>query len=94
GARDDKDRRPYVSVKIELHRLVDELPETEVIPARRFLEYLRDTRREPVLDSLMHAPEDDEPLTPADEAAMEEAKAAYRRGDYLTADEAKREILA
>jgi hypothetical protein len=42
----------------------------------------------------MHAPEDDEPLTPADEAAMEEAKAAYRRGDYLTADEAKREILA
>ena len=83
-----------MSVKIALHRLVDELPDTEIIPARRFLEYLRDTRHEPVLESLVHAPEDDEPLTPEDEAAMEGAKAAYRRGDYLTADEAKREILA
>ncbi len=26
----------------ELHRLVDELPEGELLPAERFLEYLRD----------------------------------------------------
>ena len=85
--------RPKVSVKIELHRLVDELPETEIIPATRFLEYLRETRSDPVLHSLIHAPTDDEPLTPADEAAIEEAKTAYRRGEYLSADEAKRELL-
>jgi hypothetical protein len=83
-----------VSIKTELHRLVDELPDTEIIPAKRFLEYLRDTRHDPVLDSLLLAPDDDEPLTPADDAAIEEAKAAYRRGEYLSSDEAKRELLA
>jgi len=83
-----------VSVKTELHRLVDELPETEVMPAKRFLEYLRDTHDDPVLRSLLNAPIDDEPLTPDDVAAIEEAKAAYRRGDYVSAHEAKRELLS
>jgi hypothetical protein len=84
-----------VSGKSELHRLVDELPDTEAIPAQRFLEYLRDMHGEndAVLRSLANAPADDEPLTPEDLAAIEEARVAYRRGHYVSADEAKRELL-
>ena len=82
-----------MSVKTELHRLVDELPETEVLPAKRFLEYLRDTHDDPVLRSLLQAPEDDEPLTPEDVAAIKEAKSAYRRGGAISAIAAKRDLL-
>jgi hypothetical protein len=82
-----------VSAKADLHRLIDELPEAEVAPARRFLEFLRDCHGDPVLRSLLRAPEDDEPLLPEDVAAIEEAKAAYRRGDAISADAAKRELL-
>ena len=33
-----------MAVKENLHRLVDELPETELKAAQRFLEYLRDSQ--------------------------------------------------
>ena len=82
-----------MATKTELHQLVDELPESEIAPAKRFLEYLRDTHADPVLRSLLMAPEDDEPLTQDDVAAIEEGQAAYRWGDYLSAEAAKRELL-
>lgn len=74
------------TTKASLHRLVDELPERELATAERFLAYLRDTY-DPVLRSLEDAPEDDEPLTREDEAAIEEGRAAYRRGETVTLGE-------
>lgn len=71
------------TTKARLHRLVDELPERGLVAADRFLAYLRDAY-DPVLRSLEDAPEDDEPLTLADEAAIEEGRAAYQRGETVT----------
>ena len=80
-----------MTAKEELYRLVDALPERETHAARRFLEYLRDAGRtgvvdgdDPVMRAFMAAPEDDEPLTDEDVAAIEEAKAEIARGEYIT----------
>ncbi|MBI4505785.1 MAG: hypothetical protein HY691_09645 [Chloroflexi bacterium] len=76
-----------------LHRLVDELPDGELHAAARFLEYLHDLGSDPLMRLLDEAPEDDEPLTPEEEAALAEGEEAYRRGDYRPW-EAVREELA
>ena len=81
-----------MSTRATLHRLVDELPESELDAAARFLEYLRDTYiDDPVLRSLRGAPEDDEPLTEEDEERIREGWEAYRGGETLTLDEYERE---
>jgi predicted transcriptional regulator len=82
-----------MTTKIELHDLVDKLPEEELATAMRFLEYLRDTHADPVLRALEEAPYDDEPLTDADIAAIEKGKADYRQGRFITSEEAKRRLL-
>jgi hypothetical protein len=48
-----------------LHRLIDELPESELAAAERFLHYLRATA-DPVLRALLEAPLDNEPETEPD----------------------------
>jgi hypothetical protein len=80
------------SAKAELHRLVDALPEREVHAARRFLEYLRDAG-DPVLRAFMEAPEDDEPLTPEEEAAIREGQEALARGEVRPWEEIRAELL-
>ena len=62
-----------MSLKKELHELVDNLSEHEMRAARRLLEYVRETSRDPVLRVLWDAPSDDEPLTPEEAAAASEA---------------------
>lgn len=77
--------------KTELHRLVDELPKSELDAAARYLAYLRDTA-DPLVRFLDDAPEDDEPLTPEDEAAIDEARAEYRRGETRSWEEVREEL--
>ena len=48
-----------MTIKEDLHRLVDELPKKELPVAKRYLEYLRNMG-DPFLRTLMEAPEDDE----------------------------------
>jgi hypothetical protein len=69
---------------------VDELPPEELQAARRSLQYLR-SYGDPFYRALMEAPVDDEPLTPEEEAAIEEARAAYRRGDWVSWEEFEQE---
>ena len=57
-----------MTIKEDLHRLVDELPKKELPVAKRYLEYLRNMG-DPVLRSFMEAPEDDEEET-EEETAM------------------------
>lgn len=78
------------ATKEELHRLVDALPETEVAVARRVLEALGTIAADAVMYSLKDAPIDDEPTTPEEDASSAEAWAEYRRGEALSAEEAKR----
>ncbi len=73
----------------KLHRLIEELPEREVQPAERFLEYLRNVGSDSVLRVFMEAPVDDEPLTPEDERAIREADDELARGEGIPWEEAR-----
>ena len=83
-----------MTTKEKVHRVIDELPESELHTALRFLEYLRDVRGDPLLRALMEAPEDDEPLTPEEAQGVDEAWQEYLRGEAVSAEEAKRELLS
>jgi hypothetical protein len=74
-----------------LHRLVDDLPETEIVRAERLLAVLKDTA-EPPLGMFENVPEDDEPETAEEVAAVAEAWREHREGKSLTTEELKREL--
>jgi hypothetical protein len=74
-----------MALRDSLHRLVDDLPESEINRAERLLRVLKETA-EP-LYTLENAPEDDEPETPEEAAAVEEAWREYREGKSLTTEE-------
>jgi hypothetical protein len=62
-----------------LHRLIEDLPETELTRAERVLEALKETA-EGAVHSLENAPEDDEPETPEETAAVVQAWQEHREG--------------
>jgi hypothetical protein len=45
-----------MTVRDDLHHLVDELPDAELLAARRYREYLRDVGTDSVLRALTSAP--------------------------------------
>ena len=77
--------------KKDLKGLIDQLPESELQAARRFLEYLRDTC-DPVLQAFLNAPEDDEPETEEKRTVVAEAYEALTRGDVVSDQELEREL--
>lgn len=77
--------------KEQLHRLVDGLPDSEVHAARRYLEYLHNLQ-DPVLRAFLEAPEDDEPETPEERAAVAEAREDFKAGRVVTLEQVKREL--
>jgi|SRR6266540_1347068 len=81
-----------VSNKDRLHRLVEELPESEVSAAERYLAYLRLAREDPVLHTILTAPEDHEQETDEERAAVAEAREDLKEGRVVSLDEAKREL--
>ena len=74
-----------------LHRLIDELPESDLTAAERFLNYLRATA-DPVLRALLEAPLDDEPETEEERHAVQEAREELARGEVRTLEEVRREL--
>ena len=81
-----------MSLREELHHVVDDLPESELATAKRFLVYLCMTGRDALLRTLLDAPEDDEDETPEEAAAVAEAREAVARGDVFTLDEVRGEL--
>jgi len=73
----------------DLHTLLDAIPEDRLPAVREALERLAD----PVLLAFLMAPEDDEPLTDEDIAAIEEGKADIARGDTVPLEEVERRLL-
>ncbi len=67
-----------MATREELHRLVDELPETELDAARSLLDDLRNGM-------------DDDTLTPEELAEIERGREAIRRGEYITMEEYRRQ---
>jgi hypothetical protein len=62
-----------MSTRDSLHRLIDELPESELEAAARFLQDLHATT-DPVLRALPDAPLDDEPETAEERWLVQEAR--------------------
>jgi hypothetical protein len=80
-----------MSTRDSLHRLLDELPESELATAERFLHYLRATA-DPVLRALLEAPPDDEAETEEERQAVQEAREELARGEVRTLEEVRREL--
>lgn len=66
-----------MTIKERLHKLVDELSEQEADDALRYLAQRREDR---VIAAFRDAPEDDEPVTAADERALAEVQADRAAG--------------
>lgn len=80
-----------MTAKEKLHRIVNALPESELTAAERYLEYLAQSA-DPVALACELAPEDDEPVTDEDRAAIEEARAEIAAGRGIPFDQVKREL--
>lgn len=80
-----------MTVKEELYRLVA-LPESELDAAWGFLETLRRHPGDPFLQALAKAQEDDEPETPDEAAAVEEARRELARGEVIPDEEVWRRL--
>ncbi|HET9320833.1 MAG TPA: hypothetical protein VFO27_13695 [Bryobacteraceae bacterium] len=66
-----------MNAKEDLHRLVDQLADSEIETARQTLERL-------------NIAVDDDPVSPEELAEIEEGSAQIDRGEYLTLEEFKR----
>ena len=80
-----------MTTKATLHQLIEELPESELVAAERFLAYLRDMA-DPVRRALLTAPWDDEPETEDERQAIEEARDELAQGEVYLLDEVRREL--
>jgi hypothetical protein len=79
-----------------LHRLIDEVPEAELPGALRMVEEFLAARvagSEELPRVETNGSDDGEPLTPEDEAALEEAYADVAAGRLVSHEEARRRLL-
>ena len=74
--------------KDDLHLLIDQLPDNELLPAMRYLEYLRNVG-DLVLKTLMEAP-DDELETDEERIAVTEGYDDVAQGKVVTLDDVRR----
>jgi hypothetical protein len=77
-----------MTAKEKLRQAVEELSELEAEQALAFIARRREP--DPVLKFFENAPLDDEPLTPEEEASLDEAWA--QRGDAVPLDKFRREF--
>lgn len=82
---------PTICHRGTLHRLVDALPEEDLTIAGRLLAGLTATA-DAVERALLFAPADDEPETPEERAAVEEALRDLREGRTVPHEEVKRRL--
>ena len=81
-----------ITTRQQLHRLVDQLPESEIGTAQRVLEALNALRHDSFLHMLADAPEDDETLTSEEEALIEEGRQQLQRGEGRSLEAVQREL--
>ena len=69
----------------ELHYMIDFLPDSILAASgQAFLDFLK--KEDPVLFALLTAPEDDEPETEEERAAVEEAYESIAKGEKMIPD--------
>jgi LmbE family N-acetylglucosaminyl deacetylase len=77
-----------MTAKERLRERIEALNEHEAEQALRLLEM----RADPMILAFMDAPFDDEPVTPEEEASLEESRAQHRRGESVPLDEIRHEF--
>lgn len=81
-----------MTTKETLHKLVDRLPEDEWEAVHQILEE-RLAKHDPVLRAFLNAPEDDEPETEEEKAAVAEAYEELKAGEGLSHEDVKKRLL-
>ncbi|MCB1022031.1 MAG: hypothetical protein H6509_05405 [Bryobacterales bacterium] len=79
-----------MSAREKLRVYVESLPEEQLDAALRALESM--APRDPVLQMLLNAPEDDEPLSEEELRAHEEGLEAIARGDMVPWEKVREEL--
>ena len=80
-----------MTAKEKLRRAVEELSEAEAAEALELLD--RRSPRDALDDVLDNAPIDDEPETDEEREAVAEAREEIRRGETVSLDEIRRDLL-
>jgi len=75
----------------QLHRLIDELSDSDLQVAARVLTGLRATE-DPVLRALLTAPPDDERLDDEFDGGLTESREDARQGRFIDHEELKRDL--
>lgn len=78
-----------VTTKERLHKLVDELSETEADEALR---YVASRHEDPLIRRLEAAPLEDEEISPEEEAAAAEGRTDIAAGRTFSLEEVKRDL--
>jgi predicted transcriptional regulator len=73
-----------MTTREKVHKLVDELPESQLEPVAEFIE---SQDEDPMITAFRDAPEDDEPWTDEDEAAAAEGRADIAAGRTVSHEE-------
>lgn len=81
-----------MNAKEELHRLIDQLPESELHAVRRFVQFIREKANDPLLWMLENAPLEDEPISAEEEKAVEEARKEVARGEVVSHEDLRSEL--
>lgn len=78
--------------RADLHRILDEIPETEIPGVRRYLEYVRDVSLDPVQRALKNAPLDDESITNEESTRIVSANEDLNAGRTISTRQLKRSL--
>jgi len=70
-----------MGIKEDAHRIIDELPESDMPKVLRHLRLLRAAKDDPFVQTVMDAPLDDEPTTAEEDAGAAEARGEIKRGE-------------
>ena len=81
-----------LNTREKLHKLIDELPESELAMTECLLKDLVNGTRDPLIRKLMSAPWDDEPETEEERAAVQEAREQIARGEVISDEEVWRRL--
>ena len=79
--------------KDDLHHLIDDLPDSEVHAAARYIQYLR-TSCDPFVQALLDAPLDDEPETQEELEAADKAWQEYLEGKARPLAQVREELTS
>jgi hypothetical protein len=81
-----------VTTREQLHTLIDGLPECDLGSVQLLIEWRNRLRDDRTALLVATAPEDDEPESPEEAAAVAEAREAISRGEVYSLDAIKREF--